>query len=185
MFPSCSSSTRPPVGSSSGGYNPLGTGPFDRNGNYVEAWADAPHKWPTRPATMPTMAVPDNSLAAEPTPPPLASTTTEDKSDALAPRPNPAKPNTPPEVASSSKDKTNKSDSSASTSKTSGSATAKTSTSKPKPKSSSPTRYTVKKGDTLYELSKRFKTPVAAIQKANGISGSNIRVGQKLVIPRY
>lgn len=27
------------------GSNPLGTGPFDENGNYVEAWADNPAKW--------------------------------------------------------------------------------------------------------------------------------------------
>ena len=27
------------------GRHPNGTGPFDRNGNYVEAWADSPSKW--------------------------------------------------------------------------------------------------------------------------------------------
>jgi len=39
------------------GENPVGTGPFDSRGNYIEAWADNPAKWrggdrkptPTRP----------------------------------------------------------------------------------------------------------------------------------------
>lgn len=42
-----------------GGDHPVGTGPFDRRGNYIEAWADNPAKWrggdrkptPTRTAT--------------------------------------------------------------------------------------------------------------------------------------
>lgn len=56
-------------------------------------------------------------------------------------------------------------------------------TPKPKPKPS--TRYhTVRKGDTLYGLSKRYGTTVGAIQKANGIKGSVIRLGQRLKIPR-
>jgi LysM repeat protein len=54
---------------------------------------------------------------------------------------------------------------------------------KPKPKPSSG-RYTVKKGDSLYVIAQRNKTSVAALQKANNISGSLIRPGQSLVIPR-
>lgn len=52
---------------------------------------------------------------------------------------------------------------------------------KPKPKS---TVHTVRKGDTLYGLAKRYGTSVGAIQRSNGISGSTIRIGQKVKIPR-
>jgi len=41
FLPSCVNHT---TGSTPGGH-PNGTGPFDRNGNYVEAWADSPSKW--------------------------------------------------------------------------------------------------------------------------------------------
>jgi LysM repeat protein len=39
---------------------------------------------------------------------------------------------------------------------------------------------TVKKGDTLGAIAKRNHTTVKAIQKANGLKGTNIREGQKL-----
>lgn len=55
-------------------------------------------------------------------------------------------------------------------------------TDKPK-KSAKSKSYTVKAGDTLEKIAKRNGTTVAAIQKANGIKGSNIRIGQKLTIP--
>jgi len=45
------------------------------------------------------------------------------------------------------------------------------------------TTYTVKSGDTLTRISKNFGVSVLALQKANGIKGSRINVGQKLVIP--
>jgi len=43
--------------------------------------------------------------------------------------------------------------------------------------------YTVVEGDTLYNLSKRNCIDVTAIQNQNGLSGSNIRLGQILTIP--
>ncbi len=52
------------------------------------------------------------------------------------------------------------------------------------PKKPAPRKHLVKKGDTLYGLSKRYGTTVGKIQKANGISGSMIRIGQRLKIPR-
>lgn len=54
---------------------------------------------------------------------------------------------------------------------------------RPKPQPSA-TRYTVKRGDTLSAIAKRNRTTVAAIQRANGISGAMIHPGQRLVIPR-
>jgi len=42
----------------------------------------------------------------------------------------------------------------------------------------------VVKGDTLYSLSRRYGSSVGAIQRANGIRGTIIRIGQTLRIPR-
>ena len=41
LLPSCVSNST----GSNPGKHPSGIGPFDRNGNYVEAWADTPSKW--------------------------------------------------------------------------------------------------------------------------------------------
>jgi peptidoglycan endopeptidase LytF len=54
---------------------------------------------------------------------------------------------------------------------------------KAKPKATS-SRYTVKKGDTLSTIASRNGTTVSAIKSANRISGSMIRDGQTLVIPK-
>jgi len=55
-------------------------------------------------------------------------------------------------------------------------------TSKPKP----PTviRHTVKRGDTLSALARRYGTSVTKIQKANGLPNTVIRLGQTLKIPK-
>jgi LysM repeat protein len=142
--------------SSTASYNP-GYGPFDQNGNYVEAWADKPvrqHRWGTKPPETATQLVarkdpPVSASRKKPTekrPPLVASQTPPSRpAPAVLPKPRPASP-------------------------------------KPAPK---PTiRHTVVKGDTLYSLGRRYGTSVGAIQRANGISGTTIRIGQKLRIPR-
>lgn len=43
--------------------------------------------------------------------------------------------------------------------------------------------HVVKSGDTLSEISERYGTTVAKLRAANGIRGSRLRVGQRLVIP--
>jgi len=45
--------------------------------------------------------------------------------------------------------------------------------------------YRVQPGDTLYSLARRYRTTVAAIQRANGLTGDLIRVGQVLHIPGH
>lgn len=45
------------------------------------------------------------------------------------------------------------------------------------------TTYIVKSGDTLNRISRTYGVSVKALQEANGIKGSRINVGQKLVIP--
>jgi len=46
------------------------------------------------------------------------------------------------------------------------------------------TVYTVKSGDTLGKLATEFHTTVKAIQTANGLADTRIKVGQKLKIPK-
>jgi len=50
-------------------------------------------------------------------------------------------------------------------------------------KPSSSTTYKVVKGDTLWDLSKKFKTTVGAIKSLNGLKSDTILVGQTLKIP--
>ena len=46
------------------------------------------------------------------------------------------------------------------------------------------TLYTIKAGDTLYGLARRYNTTVAAIQKANpGLDPRSLQVGRKICIP--
>jgi LysM repeat protein len=45
------------------------------------------------------------------------------------------------------------------------------------------TIYIVKEGDTLNLIAQQFGTTVAAIQAANGLTGTEIDVGQELIIP--
>jgi hypothetical protein len=44
-------------------------------------------------------------------------------------------------------------------------------------------QYRVQSGDTLVEIAAQFDTTVAAIQEANGLTGSDLRIGQVLNIP--
>lgn len=43
--------------------------------------------------------------------------------------------------------------------------------------------HTVKRGDTLYSISRNYGTTVAALRQVNGISGSLIRIGERISIP--
>jgi len=42
--------------------------------------------------------------------------------------------------------------------------------------------YTVKAGDTLYDLARKYGTTVRAIQRENGLTGSRLRIGQQLTL---
>ena len=48
---------------------------------------------------------------------------------------------------------------------------------------SAPDNYTVKSGDTLTKIARDYKVTIKQLQQANGIKGSNIKVGQKLILP--
>ena len=132
--------------------DPLGTGPFDSNGNYREDWADDPSKWRkpsnrNQPDDLPVIARNEE---------PPANATPLPSGGASTPKPSPK----PAPVVVKPKPKP-----------------------KPKPKQTV-TRYTVKKGDTLSGIASRYGSSVSKIRSANGISGSLIRPGQTLVVPK-
>ena len=172
LFVSCSEKN-------ASGYNPE-VGPFDENGNYVEAWADNPPKkgsWrksssSSKPKTI-TVSKP------EPTPvkitkptvsrpvPPVAKVSTPRPEPRPEPAPKPVSKPKPKPVAKPTPKPAPK----------------------PKPKPApvkakpSFSYHTVSKGDTLYSLARKFGVSVRSIQQANGMSGTNIRIGQSLKIP--
>ena len=160
-------------------------GPFDAQGNYIEAWADDPSKWRAfKPKDIeivpPTTARNDQPPAnSVPLPPPSAK----------PPVVSSPKPKTTPQVARNTATSTTRPRTTASTSGTKTSSANKTKpkavAAKPKPKPQPATvRYTIKRGDTLGAIAARNGTSVAAIQRANGLSGTLIREGKTLVIPR-
>ena len=55
-------------------------------------------------------------------------------------------------------------------------------TKRKKEKPSNVKTYTVKKGDTLYGISKKFNVPVDALKRYNGLDSNAINIGQKLYI---
>ena len=42
--------------------------------------------------------------------------------------------------------------------------------------------YTVQKGDTLYDIARKYGTTVKAIQRENGLTHSRLRIGQQLML---
>lgn len=55
--------------------------------------------------------------------------------------------------------------------------------SKKKTKTAAPKSHTVKSGDNLSTIAKRYGTTVSALKKANGLSSDKLRPGQKLKLP--
>jgi LysM repeat protein len=174
--------------------NPGGTGPFDSRGNYVEAWADSPSKWkegsrqiadaePELPPASDIPVIPPPVLAVNETPKPVSTSTTvvykktPTRTSAGSASSSVANNSTKPKARTSSsgskpvvvKPKT--------TPKPKVVAKAK-----PKPKAAA--RHTVRSGDNLYSIAKRYGTSVSALQKANGVKGAMIKPGQTLTIPK-
>lgn len=150
--------------------HPTGTGPFDANGNYREEWADDPSKW-RRPGSA---ASDDAPVIAKNEQPPA------DSMPLASSAPARSKPETKSvKVAVSKTQETEVAKKTSAASETPQPSVV----AKPKPKAAT-VRYTVKKGDTLSGIASRHGTSVSAIKSANRISGTMIRDGQKLVIPK-
>ncbi len=151
------------------GYNP-GVGPFDSRGNYIERWANDKSKgvvWrkstTSGPSSSPAVVPPVVAAITPATPQPAARP--------AGPRPNPpvggtATPSPRPSAAVASLPKSRPSV-------------------KAKPKRKPPVRHTISKGDTLWGISRRYNTSVTAIQRANGLKGTHLKIGRRLLIPRY
>jgi LysM repeat protein len=173
---------------------PGATGPFDSRGNYIEDWADKPpSRWqrhqnpPADSSGSRDLVAQNQQIRVAPVTPPPGSSGSSARS---TPKPGSSTPKPSSSTASTSKPKPSSSTASTSKPKPS-SSTASTSKPKPKPVASKPkpkkptaSRITIKKGDTLSGLAKRYGTSVSAIKRANGMSGDFIREGKTLVIPR-
>jgi LysM repeat protein len=179
LFSSCGNSGR-----GNAGNQLAGTGPFDKNGRYVEEWADTPSKW-RKPGSAPSPhemksdelpqiaqneQPPQNAIPLAPASvtkriPVISQTavTTKSKSTATKSQPVTIAKSGPTKIKSKAVVVKTK---------------AKT---KPKPKS---TRYVVKSGDSLSAIASRTGASVSAIKSANSISGTVIRPGQSLTIPK-
>lgn len=185
------------------GNDPVGTGPFDSAGNYREEWANDPSKW-RKPGTRSQAAASTDDVAViaknDQPPPnanPLAAPSAATQKKPVAPsaatqkKPVAKSASLPREVARRTGKP--KSDDARTTAHESprGSEhkpSAKNGKSKEvehvaKAKSKSG-RYVVKQGDNLSGIASRNRSSVAAIQKANGMSGTFLRAGQTLTIPK-
>ncbi|WP_026195724.1 LysM peptidoglycan-binding domain-containing protein [Verrucomicrobium sp. 3C] len=45
------------------------------------------------------------------------------------------------------------------------------------------TKYTVKQGDSLWKISRKFKITVESLRKANGLKNDRLQIGQELIVP--
>ena len=181
IFTACSGSS-----GSSSTYNPA-VGPFDENGNYVEAWADNPPKRNSdrrvasnpKPTPAPVVAkvtpTPAPRVVSRPTPVPVQRPVIVPPAPAprpvapiaVAPRPVAPVAVAPRPVAPVAV------------------------TPAPRPiavTAPAPTqavrRHTVGRGDTLFGLARKYGTSVNAIKSANRISGTTIITGRSYIIPR-
>lgn len=161
---------------STAGNDPLGTGPFDAQGNYREDWADDPTKW-RKPGSRRAPADDLPAVAANDLPP--ANANPLPPAGSSLPKPSFTKPS----ASSGSSSSRPKPSASTSSSTSQPKEVAYKPKPKPKPKPTSVT-YTVKSGDTLSGIASRYGSSVAKIRSANGISGSMIRPGQKLKVPK-
>lgn len=175
----CSNFSTVSVKDSSGGYQ-ANYGPFDKNGDYVDNWADNPPKrrYQSRPTPIaPPVQQPQQYLVKnqwqQPTP---VSTQHNTGNRVLLASSNPVNTqynagnhthaarvtHTPPAPRPASRP------------------TAVT----VKPRIPAPTQHTVQPKETLYRLSVRYSTSVEAIKRANNLRNNNINIGQRLTIPR-
>lgn len=154
------------------GNNPNGTGPFNSRGQYVDAWADDPSKWRKPGSQQQADELPVIAKTEEP--PANANPLGTNK-------PSSRQPFTTTKVETVKVETSNVQTAKVDSSRPKPSATKPKTASKPKPKSS---RYVVKKGDSLSAIASRNGSSVSAIQRANSISGTMIRPGQSLVIPK-
>jgi len=199
-------------GRSSAIYHP-DVGPFDENGDYVVALADAPVRKNANPISAPAPVTPRpaaqapvqaiaSNQARAPRPPRLFPTAVQNRRPApiqtvSAPR-SPRVTSGPVLIAQSPRAVASIPPSvpalvaapapavrQAPPQPVQAPAPAPVSQPKPAaPAKKAPVRHVVRSSDTLYGLSRKYGVSVSAIQKANGLRGSSILTGSTLKIPR-
>lgn len=161
-----------------------GTGPYDSAGNYREDWADDPSKW-RKPGSRSQQPADDLPMIAKNEQPPADSNplapqvSASPKPAVTKVQPAPRETTRPTETAK----RTEEPKVVATKPKPKPKPAVVKAKPKPKPKPKT-TRYIVKSGDSLSRIAARNGSSVSAIQKANSISGTLIRPGQSLVIPK-
>ena len=135
-------------------------GPFDANGNYREDWAN---KNPKRRVTRKKTTKKTTKKPSKPTP------NTRKKYTPTKRKATPTKRKVTPTKRKVTPTKHKP---------------AKRTPRKITPKTKPPVIYVVKKGDTLWGLSQKYKSTAVLIRKANNLKSNNLRIGQRLVIPR-
>jgi LysM repeat protein len=144
--------------------------PFDSRGYYVSDWAAEGEKKAGRAAAASNDDVSkwqgSHGGSASKSKPKLVSTTTNRKP-----------------TSSSSDSPTSKTKSSTTASTKPATKSGSTASKKPSAKSGSVT-YTVKSGDTLYGIALKYKSTVAKIKAANGMSSDKLAIGKVLRVPR-
>lgn len=157
-------------------------GPFDENGDYVVALADAPvsknkfSRSKPKPEPKKEQSPPKVQQIAKVTPAPTRSA------------PEPVQRRSQPVVIAQSP-RTSSRPTVVSTPKPRPVVAASKPKPEPKavvmkPKKKAPLRHTVRRTDTLYGLSRKYGVSVGSIQRANSLKGSTIVTGKTLLIPR-
>ena len=181
LFSSCSA----PSGNlitvvETGGYQ-QNHGPFDGNGNYIESWAD---KAPKRQYVTRQQYAKLNRKSRKsrrtprvaPTPQPIYQPEQRLVSHTPAVASVQPKPKAVSSPKTSSRPKT--------ASRPKASSRPKPKSVAVKPKAKPPVIHNVKRGDTLYGLSRKYKTTIDSIQRANKLNTTHIGIGERLIIPR-
>lgn len=193
-------------GGSGNGSQQAGIGPFDSQGRYREEWADNPSQWRrpggsssrvTKTDDVPQVALneqpPLNSvpLATSSPKPTIAETktkttaTSKKESEAVVVKTRPLNTSERESVATKTKQKPEpevavKKKTKPEPEVVKAKVKPKT-TVKAKPKS---TLHLVKRGDSLSSIASRYGCSISALKSANGISGTLIRDGRTLIIPK-
>ena len=176
-------------GAGGGGAQQPGIGPFDSQGRYREEWADNPSQWRKPGGSSPRVTkTEDVPQIAQNEQPPLNSVPLATSTKTYTPKPTINETKTVARTSATRKEsegvvvKTrplNKEE--PEVVKTKSKAKPDADVVKTKSKSS---RYVVKQGDSLSAIASRNGCSVSSLQRENGISGTLIRPGQSLTIPR-
>lgn len=158
--------------------NNASSSPYASNGPIDGGYNPYPNGGGGIPASGSLLSSGTPKYAEAPPPPPSGYTMPDEDKPVSKPKPKTttsSKPSSSKPVASTSSTKAKPK---TSTSTASSSSRPKTTT-----KSSGGGSHTVVQGDTLWAIARKNGTTVAKLKAANGLSGDNLKLGQKLKLP--